>query len=321
MGQTAVQQQIEFVDLYAPGIVTTLVTLTKESAEYYLSFNIEPEQGRRGTNRKSSDSRVNALALVMANGGWKITHQGIALSAPDPTTKLIKLLDGAHRLKAFLKAVAINPDLVIQMNVTTGVDPEAVHGMDIGGRRQFHEFLMMEGQTNTRALSAVARMVWLHHNVEWSMERWKKTPFAIEDMIRFIDAEPLIRESLLARQLVVGVYNTDAACVIWALIAQKWGADTATDFVRRLGSGTNMDKSVPPFALRDYILTNRKKMKWHRFELIALGIKAFNAWQSGSRYTNYFRLDENYPRVIDPTPELLEGMERRRQEAEGFWEE
>jgi len=74
-------------------------------------------------NRKISKGHVDALVRDMLTGGWRLTHQGIALD------RVGRLLDGQHRLSAIVKS-----GCTIQMSVTYNADPEAFRAVDVGHR-------------------------------------------------------------------------------------------------------------------------------------------------------------------------------------------
>lgn len=81
---------------------------------------------RNTINRPLRKSVVAGYKAAYIRGEHRVTHQGIAFC------KTGELLDGQHRLTA----IAEMPDgFSLEMQVTTGLEPEAFEGIDIGLKR------------------------------------------------------------------------------------------------------------------------------------------------------------------------------------------
>ena len=99
---------------------------------------------RNTGNRKLRHSFVAALASVMTAGGWKESHQGIAI-APDGT-----LLDGQHRLWAVLLS-----GVTVPMTITYDVPPESFDVMDGGLIRTLADRIRVDASVTAVANSIV----------------------------------------------------------------------------------------------------------------------------------------------------------------------
>jgi len=86
-------------------------------------------------NRKLSQKHVDRLARDMAEGKWKLTHEGIAFG-PDGT-----LLDGQHRLWAICMS-----GVPVEMFVWRDVDPQSMMAINSGKSRSLADILNIAGE-------------------------------------------------------------------------------------------------------------------------------------------------------------------------------
>lgn len=93
-----------------------LETITPERARELLA--------RSARNRKISLSWVKLLAMIIVEGRWEVSHQGIALDARG------FLIDGQHRLMAIIEA-----DRAVEMYVAYGMPRRSMLVIDSGARR------------------------------------------------------------------------------------------------------------------------------------------------------------------------------------------
>lgn len=118
---------------------TQIETITPESASEYLKAN--------RSNRPLKKALVNNYARAMANGEWRLTHQGVAFNCDGI------LLDGQHRLKAVEQS-----GHTIQMVVTRGVSKDAQLVMDDHAKRSAGDALSISrGEKITQAMVATIR--------------------------------------------------------------------------------------------------------------------------------------------------------------------
>lgn len=100
---------------------------------------------RNTINRALRGFVVETFRAALVRGEYKETHQGIAFSHTG------ELLDGQHRLTAISQ---MPETFSIRMLVTTGLDPDAFEGIDIGLKRNPSDVLRIP-----TGLAAVARFV------------------------------------------------------------------------------------------------------------------------------------------------------------------
>lgn len=134
-----------------------LVKVTPSLAEHFLSKNT--------LNRNISHSLVNKYANDMANGNWRLTHQGIAFYDDD------SVADGQHRLLAIIKARATLPMMVtygLEKESSLGIDyhrPRSiVDGIKIGGFSDWIDFkhiALINTIAERKRLTSVESIAWL----------------------------------------------------------------------------------------------------------------------------------------------------------------
>ncbi|TXH43698.1 MAG: hypothetical protein E6Q97_33780 [Desulfurellales bacterium] len=115
----------------------SIETITPKQAEKYLQFNT--------SNRNIRKALVGQYARDMANGKWKLTHQGLAFNC-DGT-----LLDGQHRLRAIVES-----GVTVQMLVARGVNSEHQLVMDDHAKRSAGDALtLLRGERVTAEQVAI----------------------------------------------------------------------------------------------------------------------------------------------------------------------
>jgi hypothetical protein len=120
---------------------TKIETITPATAKAYLEKNT--------ANRNLREGFVNYLANEMITGRWKLTNQGIAFFT-DGT-----LADGQHRLSAVIQSGA-----TIEMQVTRGMEKDAMSAIDVGAKRSIADFLHLHyGVKDANAVTAAARQI------------------------------------------------------------------------------------------------------------------------------------------------------------------
>lgn len=105
---------------------TVEVTITPALAREWLDG--------QGVNRTIRKYDVDRYARQMERGEWMVTHQGIAFNAAG------RLIDGQHRLLAVIKA-----GTPVTMNVTFGMDDNAIKFIDTGVTRKNADILLFSG--------------------------------------------------------------------------------------------------------------------------------------------------------------------------------
>jgi hypothetical protein len=120
---------------------TKTKTITPEQATIWL-------ESTNTHNRPLYPAHVNRLAHDIEDGRWRPSHQGIAFDREG------RLLDGQHRLHAIAKS-----GIPVELQVTTGLDPEAQEGIDQGYKRTLGHTLAAEGIQHGKRIGAIARTI------------------------------------------------------------------------------------------------------------------------------------------------------------------
>ena len=99
-------------------------------------------------NRNVNKNQLNLLVRTILAGGWKLTHQGIALSE-DGT-----IADGQHRLMAVVES-----GVTCGMSVAYGLKktPGVMMALDSGRQRTVAESISMTGDKITAAMVTIAK--------------------------------------------------------------------------------------------------------------------------------------------------------------------
>jgi len=113
---------------------TRILTIGPKEAAALLAANID--------NRKVRHGRVKYYASVMKEGGWRLTHQGIAFCKDG------RALDLQHRMLAIIES-----GVEIDLMVTEGLSPEAFEAIDQHERRSAADALRQD-----KKLIEVAKM-------------------------------------------------------------------------------------------------------------------------------------------------------------------
>jgi len=122
-------------------ISSRIETITPKQAQNILdNFN--------GRNRPIRMSHAERLAKAIADGDFRLTHQGIAFNC-DGT-----LYDGQHRLMAIVLAKRS-----VQLMVTRGLDADDRAAIDLGVKREISDILGFSDNRVQKIHVAVARVV------------------------------------------------------------------------------------------------------------------------------------------------------------------
>lgn len=93
------------------------------------------------------ESRVAVLVQAIQHGQWRLTHQGIALSAAGA------LQDGQHRLTAILRS-----GIPVQLQVSI-LEEDVFDVIDTGRARGPRDVLAIAGHAHAQRLPAAIRLV------------------------------------------------------------------------------------------------------------------------------------------------------------------
>lgn len=109
-------------------------------------------------NRAIQQRLVNQYARDMKDGNWREHHQGIGFDVNGT------LVDGQHRLWAIIEA-----NVSIYLQVTRGIAPEAMAGIDIGKGRTNSDLFTLDGIPRAGRIVPMATMLsYITRKVPWN---------------------------------------------------------------------------------------------------------------------------------------------------------
>ena len=126
-------------------ISVSLVYITPEIAQHYLSFNTQ--------NRKESGSSINFLTQQMNKGLFIENGESIVFD------KNMKLTDGQHRLMAIIKS-----GKSYHIPVVKGVNVRSMATYDTGKNRSASDVLSINGFKNASLLSSFIKLIYKYKN-------------------------------------------------------------------------------------------------------------------------------------------------------------
>lgn len=278
---------------------TVYVHINAELAAALLQLNRPHAGSEGGRNRPLRKHVVETYAQDMLAGKWETTDQGIGLTGEAPNEILI---NGQHRLHAILLAAQKNPDIQIEMAVTKGLKRSAVSAIDTALRRSGGDVLVMEREVrNPNVIAAAVKLVHLYYNVPWSLHGWSSYKPTHAQLLEMIDKYPGVIEANVA------IANTGKIIPAGPLTAATFLAQRERDdvgivnFLHGLRTGADLGERSPILALRNYGLNAIKNgVRREPPAMLALTIRAFNAWVIDDRRTNMrFEAAQPFPRITD----------------------
>jgi hypothetical protein len=265
--------------LVAPDIRTELLDVTPAMADAWLKANIG--------NRRLSDRTVDLYARDMAAGRWLMNGEAIQL-AVDGT-----LLNGQHRLAAIVKS-----GVTVKMLVIFNLPRATQETMDAGRKRTPVDFFVMRGESNTKALAAIARRVAL----------WERGDRSFRDVASFgevsdlLKAHPEIRRSAEIAERVHRSFKPLSVSVLGTshfLLHQVSPEDTPW-FFGAIERGAGLDEGNPVLTLRERIRNDKDTgVQVNDVRAIGYVVRAWNAHREGRKLTRMQHA------IGEPIPEIL----------------
>lgn len=278
---------------------TVYAFIDAKIAAALLELNRPHAGSEAGTNRPLRKHVVETYAQDMLAGNWETTNQGIGLIGEAPNEILI---DGQHRLHAILLAAQTNPDIRIMMAVTKGLKESAVSAIDTALRRSGGDVLVMKrGVRNPNVIAAAVKLVHLYYHVPWSLHAWSSYKPTHAQLLNMMDRYPGIEE---ANAVIANTGKIIPAGPLTAatFLAQRERDDVSiVNFLHGLRTGADLGERSPILALRNYGLNAIKNgVRREPPAMLALTIRAFNAWVIDDRRTNMrFEAAQPFPRITD----------------------
>ena len=200
--------------------------------------------------RPLNRNRVAQLANIMRAGGWRLTHQGIALDDNG------NVIDGQHRLYAVIESGA-----TITTFVTRGLDASEDFALiDVGKPRSISDALTIAGFHNTSLLGASLRLVYAYENSDarpWTAVRRATTP----DVIRKAAATAGERMELVmpvAGRIRARINGSAAAYAAGLYIIDEWAekhsrVSVYADWLAGMDTGADIPPKDGRLALANWV--------------------------------------------------------------------
>lgn len=219
----------------APTITRTVMLVTPALAAEWLKRNTR--------NRPIDRLAVGRLVEVIQSGGWRTTHQGIAIGADGA------LYDGQHRLHAIVAAGAS-----VMVAVTTGLVADDLPAIDSnvgkGTRTAADIVKMTRGVTLTTPAVAALSFASMIVNSDSTARR------VTSGMLDKSDAVHGEAMRALYPILVGSTIRIGSAPVFGPLVI-AWASNPtgAIEFARMLQSGENLPAYHPALTLRNFLFS------------------------------------------------------------------
>jgi len=243
----------------------THVHMTPKLASGFLERNTH--------NRKIRKSRVAKYALAMLHGGWKLTHECVAITSDNI------IVDGQHRLVAVIEAgvpvwmvVAYNVPMAIQEVIDDGAPRSMADALTLGES--------IEGSVDGNT-TAIARV--LHEfNVRRYSDAGPPNRMEIINLLRTCGDAVKFARRLMNSKTVKGVTTAPVAGAV--AVAFFWEPeDRLSEFIDILHNGGLYDSPRDSaahllyFALANSASTRSKHDRFYTYRLATRAIKAFSA--------------------------------------------
>jgi hypothetical protein len=261
-----------------------LTLVTPDMARDWLAANTDG-------NRNRNYTRVRNLAAIITDGGWKVTHQGIAFDSTG------KLTDGQHRLAAIVAA-----NVPVQMFVTFGIDAFAV--IDTGTPRTAADVLHIGVHPQASAAAAALKLlIKYERGGDRPWDRSSNTGPAVISATAATAQTEILRSAIISSKKVA--YRTKGApsgftaalyvCEQWA--TRRFAHPEYQGWVDGLASGVGLGDNDARLALASWVNGAGRLMSHsQRNELqMQLTIKAFHLHTLGKTMS---RMQVVNPRVF-----------------------
>lgn len=264
----------------------TLMSITPQKAEAILRKNT--------SNRNISDKAVERMVEAMLAGQWKSNGETVKLAA-DGT-----VLDGQHRLTAIAQSGVTCTLLVVE-----GLKHDVIDTIDIGKKRNFSDWLKINGEENHKFLAAAMHILSMYENY-YLQSTWTS---ARSHSMRYDELEGLLKKNPDLRLSINAVvksearklFNPSIMTVMHYLFAQK-SHQMAGEFFGKLSSGAGLDDGNPILVLRQRAISwKSNNVKVEAYEVMVFFVRAWNAFVKGASIQHLrFNGTEQFPAVMAP---------------------
>jgi hypothetical protein len=268
-----------------------IMTITPELAQEWLD--------RGGANRKITRRRVEATAAAIQRGEWRLTGEAIKLDDEG------RVRDGQNRLNAIVEA-----GIPVRSVVARGVTEEAFDVMDTGRSRTAADVLHIHGYPSQNALAAAARGLMF-------IERYGRVFPSQRDSHLYVTPVTVLQYVKEHPELIDGVRLGDriyhsgiqGGIGLWSIIMTLFlriDPEQAEQFTEHLTTGAGLHRGHPVLMLRNRLLGSQRDQYSTlsgREALVAIAIKAWNAWREGKTLQSLSWRGEG--RRAEPFPQVM----------------
>lgn len=257
-------------------------------------MTVTPERARdllassRG-NRNLRLDRIHQYASDMRAGRWDANGETLKIDTDG------RLGDGHHRCHAVVRA-----NIPVRMLVVYNVSEEALQSVDGGTPRNPADRLTMAGELNSKALAAALRWQYRYQRSEDSQMLSTVKLYGAE-VFETLDAHPGMRNAVKD----TGKYRTVASLMSQAMLGfALYNTPNSGAFWSSLDDGAGLSVGSPILLLRNRLIANKaSKARLNDIDVLALVIKAHNAWKKGDRlrtlrWRNVGDAAEAFPRWV-----------------------
>jgi hypothetical protein len=265
--------------LVVPEIKAEVLDVTPELAQEWMKGNI--------SNRRLNERTVNLYTRDMLADKWPLNGEAIK-RAVDNT-----LLDGQHRLEAVVRS-----GKTVKMLVISGLPPETQETMDLGRKRNPSDTLTLRGESNTTALSSIARRVTL-----WDRgDRSFREVVSFAELAETLEKYPEIRRSAEIATRVHNAFKFLPASSLGTAhhLMNRVDPDRVPWFFGAIETGAGLDLGNPVLTLRERVRSDRETgQKVGDVRALAYLVRAWNANRKGATLA---RIQHS---VGTPVPDIL----------------
>lgn len=205
---------------------------TKQLVDSLLAMNIN--------NRDLRKTVVNRYCSDIKKGNWKLTNQGIGVSVDNI------LIDGQHRLQA-VKECDYPP---IPLLIVYNLEPDSQIAVDAHAKRSARDMLQFAfGARVARQAPSIGNVI-LKSESSWS------SVFTNHDLMGCISEYTDEIELAVSIPASGNFYAAPfMAAFVLEMKKNPENKDTVIKFMQRVENGEMLDKTMPEFHLRNFIVT------------------------------------------------------------------
>lgn len=235
------------------------------------------------SNRPMRKQWAEGLTAAIRRREWRLTFDTIKMDREG------NVVDGQHRLLAIAQSGITCKALVVR-----GVEPDAFAVMDTGRGRTVGDILHLEGFPDRFAMAGAAKMLMLVENFGRPIDvavdaRSFVTPAGT---VAYLREHPEVKDGVnLGHSIRKYVEGGPAIWGAAMTLLVRVSPEQAETFGHLIRTGEGLDRGHPVLALRKRLLAKKNNLtfnhdRYSREELLAIIIKAWNAWRQDEEIDN-----------------------------------